>query len=205
MPIINNLPGRSRTTQEEILLAFADRLREHPLLNDQNVVVSDQAVPSDMPGGGFCICIAPGDGRFPGELWNASHHSQATEDGTIIVGIYTKIARDRRGRKEFTLFSRRTRLSDLGTVNADRPGLLRWKREILKLLLVGDLVWQDDDGNPIDHSRNAWEPSKDGKPLLRDTPSPQSSTGVMDVPGFDGWVGLQLTLSVAWDWDLYCE
>ncbi len=180
---------RSRATQDEILLAFADRLRDHELLNEQNVVVSDQSVPSQMPGGGFCVCVSAGPGEFPSELWNAASHAQATEDGSVIVGVYTKITRDRRGRSEIALFGRRKQTER--DLNVQRPGLIVWKRDLLKLLTVG----QD---------RQAWEPaSAAGAPLCRDIPTPKRVTGVLDVPGFPGWIGLQITIAVTWDWELY--
>ncbi|QDV26356.1 hypothetical protein [Aureliella helgolandensis] len=203
MPNLTSPHLRNRATQTDILLAFADRLREHPLLNVQNVVVSDQAVPEDMPGGGFLVCIAPGSGNFPAELWDAASHAQATEDGSAVIGVYTKIRRDRRGRREFSLFGRRKQLSDTPE-ELDRPSLITWKQSILKLLTVGDPTWAHPGGAPmLDVAVEAWEPSRDGIPLCRDVPRPVSATGVLDVPGFPGWIGLQLTFSIAWDWDLY--
>lgn len=207
MPVITSPELRSRATQDDILLAFADRLREHSLLNEQNVVVSDQPVPADMPGGGFCVAIAPGDGRFPFELMDAAHHSQVTEDGSIVVGVYTKIRRDRKGRREFSLFGRRKQIISLPDVDqpeSRRPNLTQWKRDILKLLLVGEPSLADGSNVPIDHLRHAWEPaSETGVPLCRDIPKPSRVTGVLDVPGFPGWIGFQITFSIAWDWNLY--
>lgn len=192
---------RSRATQDDILLAFADRLREHALLSEQNVVVDDQAVPSDMPGGGFCVCVAPGPGVFPNELMAAAHHAQVTEDGSVIIGIYTKIMRDRRGRREFALFGRRSQTA-VTPAEARRPSLMAWKRDILKLLMVGDPTLGDGSA-AYDTMRKAWEPDRDGIPLLRELPQPARVTGVLDVPEFPGWVGLQITFAIAWDWDLY--
>jgi hypothetical protein len=195
---------RSRATQDDILLAFADRLRTHSLLNPQTVVVSDQAVPEDMPGGGFCVVVAPGPGEFPGELTAAAHHSQVTEDGSVVVGIYTKILRDRKGRREFALFGRRVQNPASDVAESGRPSLIVWKREILKLLMVGEPTLQSSPGTAIDTMRAVWEPDDGtGIPLLRDMPRPVRSTGVLDVPGFPGWIGLQITFSIAWDWDLY--
>lgn len=208
MPIITTPELRSRATQDDILLAFADRLREHPLLNSQNVVVSDQSVPEDMPGGGFCVTVAPGPGVFPRELTAAASHAQVTEDGSVIIGVYTKILRDRKGRREYSLFGRKSQLASTAD-EVRRPSLATWKREILKLLLVKGPGFQFppvDDDDPLprwDFGVESWEPSRDGVPLCRDIPSPGRSTEVLDVPGFPGWIGLQLTFAIAWDWELY--
>jgi hypothetical protein len=202
MPIITEPTRRSRATQDDILLAFADRLREHELLNHQNVVISDQPVPDDMPGGGFCLAVAPGPGQYPRELWESAGHAQATEDGSVIVGVYTKIVRDRRGRKEFSLFGRREQDAS-PQPDARRPNLMAWKRAILKLLVVGEPTLASSGNVALSSFRQSWEPSRDGIPLCRDIPTPIRSTGVLDVPDFPGWIGLQITFAVAWDWDLY--
>jgi len=210
MPAITQPHLRSRATQDDILLAFADRLREHPLLNEQNVVVSDQSVPEDMPGGAFCVTVAPGPGEFPLELTSAASHAQATEDGSVIIGIYTKIVKDRKGRREFALFGRRSQLASTPD-EVRKPALTTWKRDILKLLMVDGPAFQaeelDEDDNPVplyNFGVQAWEPaSAAGVPLCRDIPSPRRVTAALDVPGFPGWIGIQLTFSISWDWELY--
>lgn len=185
---------RSRADQSDILLAFADRLRTHPKLNEQNVVVDDQPVPSQFPGGGFVVCIAPGPGDYPGELWTGGHHATATEDGSVIVGIYSSIRRDRPGRSERKILGRRSAADSLA-IDPGRPPLLTWKREILQLLTVE---------TPAHGTMSqAWEPSKDGIPLCRDIPTPVRTTAVLDVPEHTDWRGLQITFAITWDWDLY--
>lgn len=208
---------RSRTTQTAILLAIADRLKTHPLLNDRTVVVSDQPIPTDMPSGGFCVVVAPGPGQYPGELWDAGGHAQATEDGEAVIGCYLHVRRDRRGRREFALFGRLRQTvpdpangpldavpPDVDLPETKRLPLMRWKHELLKLLAVGEPTLADAINIPLNTYRHYWEPvDEQGHPLLREPPKPVSCTGVLDVPGFDGWIGFQLTLSLAWDWDLY--
>lgn len=193
MATITHPELRSRADQSDILLSFAERLREHPSLNEQNVVISDQPVPTQFPGGGFCACVAPGGGDFPPILWEGGHHATAAEFGSVIVGIYSKITRDRPGRREQSLLGRRDLTASAPVM--DRPSLIIWKRDILSLLTV------------VDKSRKAgsqcWEPSKDGIPLCRSIPRPHRTTGALDVPGHDGWIGMQITFAVEWDWNLY--
>jgi hypothetical protein len=77
----------------------------------------------------------------------------------------------------------------------DRPSLLIWKREILSLLTVQDKSRKA--------ASQSWEPSKNGIPLCRSIPRPLRSTGALEVPDHDAWLGLQITFAVEWDWDLY--
>lgn len=182
---------RSRADQSDILIAFAERLRTHAKLNEQNVVIDDQPVPTQFPGGGFCVCVAPGPGVFPDEMWTGGHHATATEDGSVIVGIYATNRRDRPGRGERRVTGRADH------IDTRRPALLVWKRQILQLLLVE---------TPAHGTMSqAWEPDIDGVPLLRDQPVPKRCTAVLDVPEHDGWIGLQITFAIAWDWDLYAS
>ena len=184
---------RSRADQSDILLSFADRLRTHPLLNTQNVVITDQPVPEQFPGGAFCVTICPGPGEFPQELWAGGHHATATEDGSVIVSIYTQHKRDRPGRREASLLGRRTQ--DDTVLATERPPMLVWKRDILQLLTVE---------TPANGSMSqSWEPDKDGVPLCRDIPAPRRCTQPLDVAEHPGWQGMQITFAVAWDWNLY--
>lgn len=193
MPVHTSTQLRSRADQIDILLAFADRLREHEKLNEQNVVVSDQPVPLQFPAGGFCVCVAPGDGRFPDNLWEGGHHATGTESGSVIVGIYTQIRRDRPGRREQAMLGRKSIPGSEPSM--ERPSLLIWKRDILSLLTVQDPSRKA--------ASQAWEPSKDCAPLCRSIPRPIRATSALDVPGHDGWIGMQITWAVEWDWDLY--
>ncbi len=206
MTITDRPDLRSRADQSDILLAFVDRLREHPQLSEQNAIIADQAVPEQFPGGGYCIVVAPGPGQFPGELWNGGHHATATEDGSVIVGCYCTNKRDRPGRREATLLGRRHKATQAPALQ-DRPDLMRWKRDILSLLTV----WNKEHGP----KSQAWEPTKiqwDAEtsenlriPLCRDIPVPVRVTGILEVPEHPGWLGFQITFSVAWDWDLYAR
>lgn len=190
---ITNPELRGRADQSDILIAFAERLRENPLLNEQNAIVDNQPIPTQFPAGGFCVCVAPGDGRFPGNFWEGGHHTTAVEQGQVIIGVYVQIRRDRPGRREQSLMGRRESTQE--APNMDRPSLLIWKRDILQLLTVED--------PRLGTMSQAWEPSKDGIPLCRSIPIPRRVTGALDVPQNPGWIGLQITFDCEWDWELY--
>lgn len=183
------ITSRRRADQDEILQAFVDRLREHPLLNTANVVVSDQAVPvpEAFSSGKFLISVSAGAGEYPHLMWSGGHHATATEDGSVIIGIYAQSVKDRYGRKDAALLK--------GKPSA--PSLLEWKRTVLKQLTVSD-------EETVTDQKQAWEPSDDlQQALLRDQPQPVRSTAVLDVPNMEGWIGLQITFTCTWDWDLY--
>lgn len=183
----------SRTTQDEILLAFRDRLQTHADLNDSNCVISDQAVPISMPSGGIFVTVSPGGGRFPDRAWSGGHHATATENGSIIVGIYLPNMADKPGNRHMGLLGRKSVASPKPTDK--RKSIMAWKQIVLSKLLVEDPA--KGPGSPI------WIPTKNGKPILRDCPIPTSSTDALDVPEHTGWIGLQLTFAVTWDWYLY--
>jgi hypothetical protein len=178
--------SNNRCTQEEILVAFSERLRSHVDLNEQNVIISDQPVPEKFPGGEMCIVIAPGPGQFPN--WGAGHHATATENGQLVIGIYVINRRDRPGRAEAKV---------IGSPNAKRRSILQWKQVILQLCTVDDIA--------KGRASDAWIPTRAGRPILRDCPVPIRSTSPLDVPGHDSWIGLQITFSIVWDWNLYAQ
>jgi hypothetical protein len=182
---------RNRTTLDSILLAFADRLRTIPDLNNQNVVVSDQEVPESFPTGSLCLSVSPSDGRFklPG-----GGHATLNEDTEIVVGIYVVIVRDRLGRSETKLVGRKTQFSAEQT--AERKPLLEWKRRVLQKLLVDDPA-----KGP---ASKQWMPvDSDGLPILRNEIYPTSSRGPLEVAGEKTWLGLHLRFAISFDWYLY--
>lgn len=171
---------RGRTTQIEVLNAIAERIREIPGMNDQNVVICDQPVPVAMPGGQMCISIAPKDGIFPN-----SSPSIMSEDSNLITSIYRISKKDRPGRAEAKLL--------------DEQSILNIKRLILAKMCVEDPTLGD--------NSPSWEPTRTVSgyriPLLREPPLPTHSIGPVDVAEHPGWVSLQLHWSVLFDWDLY--
>lgn len=171
---------RGRTTQIEVLKAIAERIREIYGMNDQNVVVCDQAVPDAMPGGQMCVSVAPHDGTFPN-----SSPSVMSEDSTVITSIYRISKKDRPGRAEAKLL--------------DEQSLLAIKKLILAKLCI-------EDPNMGDNSPS-WEPTKtvagSRVPLLREPLLPMRSVGPTEVSEHPGWISLQIHWSALFDWDLY--
>jgi hypothetical protein len=176
---------RNKTTQAEVLKAFAERIRSISGfslgLNEQNVVISDQPIPSMFPGGRMCIVVCGGDGRFTGPS-----QSQQTEDSTVIVGIYIHNRRDRAGRSESKLL--------------DEESIFDLKHKLIHALKVAE-------PNKGSASRD-WEPTRilrgpdRQSPLLRQPPKLLRSIGPVDVGEQSGWVGLQLHFSAIFDWDI---
>lgn len=176
MPVAFNAALRTGTTQDAILDAFAVRLRAIPTLNIGLVVVTDQPVPFIMPHGKICLSVSGGDGIFPVGPWSGGGAAIGTELSSVVVGIYMVAMLDRPGRAEVA-----------------QNSLLGWKRKVLAYLTKED---------PHLTRSQAWEPIVNAKPLLRSQPVPRSSTGTLEVPGHAGWIGLQITFSVDFDWDL---
>jgi hypothetical protein len=83
--------------------------------------------------------------------------------------------------------------SEQALLQVDR-GLLWWKRSILQALLVWDAN---------DFPGAAWEvTASDGRPLLRNQLQPQRASAPADVPDHSGWLGMQISFGMAWDWEL---
>ena len=182
---------RSRTTQDAILLAFADRLKTVDQLNDKNVVVSDQPIPDQFTDGGLNITVSGGSGKFglPG-----GHHATANENGDVVVGIYLQSNRDRPGRREVALAGRQTK--DGANQALTRKSLIAWKRDILSKILVDDPT-----KGP---ASNSWMPlDADGYPMLRSEILPGRCIGPLDVHDEPLWIGMHLYFTVSWDWYLY--
>ena len=161
--------------------AFADRLKEFPEFNSGTVVISDQVIPRAMPLGRLCLSVSFGDGRFPEGPWRAGHHGTAATESRVSVGIFISTARDRPGRSE--------------TAIVDEGSVVDYFERVLAILTVADESKGQDS--------QAWEPSKNGIPLLKSIPIPESFTTASDVPGHQGWVGMQLSFAIEFDWDLY--
>jgi len=181
MVFLNNL--RSRTTQDEVLKAFAERIAQIPDLNSELVVVSDQPIPTTFPSGGMQFVVAPGDSSFS---VGAAHAEAFRDICGIIVGFYILNRRDRPGRSESKLLRKNS--------------LMYWKR-----LLLAFLALEDPSLGPVS---KPWEPTKtsgpnDVIPLLRSIPRVTKATSPRDVDGHDSWVGMQLYYQVEFDWDLY--
>jgi len=172
---------RSRTTQNAILTAFAERLRTANDFAGIVTSITDQPIPHTFAiQGGRSVTVSPGPGSFPDNAWTGAHHATATENGSVIVSIFVKSLADRPGEKPVGVSK-----------------IAEYKRLALRLLTVD---------NPSDGASGApWEPLSGNQPLCRDIPVPVRCSQPMDVPEQKGWIGLQLTFAVTWDWDLYSE
>tara|TARA_R100000742_G_C4278988_1_gene102605 strand:+ start:81 stop:608 length:528 start_codon:yes stop_codon:yes gene_type:complete len=141
------MPTTEKITQDELCLAFLERLRgQIPWVNRTNSWVDDEPIPygRDEPPLGECISIVAGDSSFDPGLDNGSICS-VSEDGTIIVTFMKRYSLDRG--KELT-----------EAIANSTSNMLRIKREVLNAILV--------DRNEGDqHDR--WMPlSRDGNPML---------------------------------------
>jgi hypothetical protein len=172
---------RSRASLRTILNAYVDRLREFREFNSGNAVISDQVIPRVMPLGRLCVTVSFGDGVFPQGPWRAAHHATAATESRVSIGIFIQTARDRPGRSE--------------TAIVEDGSILDYFEQVLRLLTVSD--------ESLGDQSQAWEPSKNGVPLLKSIPVPESFTNASDVPGHAGWVGMQLQFAVEFDWNLY--
>lgn len=177
---------RRWATQDEVLVAFRDQLRTLDGLNDQTCFISDQPIPVALPaGGGHCVTIAPGAGTFDQSLFNGGGHSVLNEDSQVIVTILVHSQIDRYPQAERALLAE------------DRGLITRWKRAVLRCLLVAD--------PNLGELSQAWEPASGDRPLCRNQIRPLSATAPADVPNWPGWTGLQITFSASFDWELYGE
>lgn len=203
MAIPNNAL-RGRASQDEILEAIANRLLAMPIGSPANVIVSDQPTPAPeaFASGKTLITVSPGAGTYPEGLWTGGHASTGTEDGSVIIGIYVRSVADKAGS-----FWRLLIGAPKGA-KTTAPSLLWLKRMVLKQLLVAE------DEVTITGSYKSWEPTVNEynpgdntqifiRPLLRDTLSPRRATAPLDVPGMEGWVGMQITFACTWDWELF--
>lgn len=174
---------RLKTTQAEVLQAFANRLLTLEGLSSQNVVISESPVPSMFPGGRMCLVVCGTDGEFSGPS-----SSQMTENAGVIIGVYYVNLADRPGRSESKLLNENS--------------LYEMKYRVIKHLKIAEPArkWASRD----------WEPTRsvDGKelPILREPPRLLSSRGPIDVQiehERSKWSGIQLFFSTVFDWALY--
>lgn len=184
---------RNRTTQADILLAFADRLRTIPQLNTANVLITDQPVPENFPNGGYCLTVSPTDGQFDDRLVTGGHIATLSEKSEIIVGAYVMNLRDRPGRKSVAIAGKETATGPELTL--DRISIMEWKQNVLAKILCE---------NPAARPQRPWMPlDVDGHPILRNEIFPVRSRGPMEVEGGKSiWMGIELSFRVTWDWFL---
>jgi hypothetical protein len=187
MPQLLDLSKRRWATKSEVLGAFRDRLIEAcPGCNSQTCFISDQPTPLFIPaGGGHCVTVAAGKGSFDQRLFSGGGHSTLNEDFSVIITPMIRIDLDRIPQAERALLA-----NDRGLVKV-------WQRNILRVLLMAD--------PDLGEESQAWEPSVGDRPLCRDQIRPLNVTEPADVPDQPGWIGMHLTFSASFDWDLYSE
>jgi hypothetical protein len=167
---------RGATSQDLVLISIVDRLRDAIQdYNDQNCWESDDPVPLSHPGGDEFCTVSFGDGQFPAEFFAGGGADTLTEMGVVIIAPTVPLRGDRP----------RRRLRRIAK-DADGKSLLQRKREILKALFASD-----------------WEPAKGTKPLLRDMPSPLSSSAPGEVMVGDAkMLQMRIMVRTVFDWDL---
>lgn len=176
MPPSPNLSLRGATTQDLILIAVVDRLRNAiSEYNDQNCWESDDPVPLSHPGGDEFCTVSFGDGQFPSEFFAGGGADTLTEMGIVVVAP-TVLLRGERPRR------RLRRLVD----DKDGRSLMHRKRAILRALFGSD-----------------WEPAYKGRPLLRDMASPLSCSAPGEVMiGEAKMLQMRIMVRTVFDWDL---
>jgi hypothetical protein len=170
---------RGPVTQDLILIAFVDRLRDQiGEYNDQNCWETDDPIPLSHPGGNEFCTVSFGDGQFPGEFFAGGGSDTLTEAGSVIIAPTVPLQGDRPRR-------RRRRL--VGEIDdPDKRTLLERKREILKALFASD-----------------WEPASDDQPLLRDLPSPVACSAPAEVTvGEALMLQMRISIQTVFDWDI---
>ncbi len=187
MPQTLDLSKRKYATQAEVLGAFRDRLRAAcPGCNDQTCFVSDQPVPIVIPaGGGLCVTVALGDGSYNQSLFNGAGHTALNEDSQVIVTVMINSMIDR------------IPAADRALLSDDRGLISVVKRNALRALLVYS--------PELGRASQNWEPAVGDRPLCRDQIRPLRCSAPADVPDNPGWIGLQITFSASFDWELYSE
>lgn len=188
MPLVDNITQpslRSRAKPADILEAYLDRIRQETLFRGKVAFITDQPVPSRMDLGRFCVTVSMQGGSFDARHFDASGHVQLTVDSQICFGLFRQMVADQAGKSEKIL------VGGAGIANS----LLEMGQKLMACLIVAD---------PSKGKQSqVWEPSKNGVPMLRETPTPIRFTDPSDVPGFPGYLGQVFYFGIKFDWDLY--
>jgi hypothetical protein len=179
---------RRHATQDEILTAIRDRIRDTvpDCAEPKHCFISDQPIPdgSIFPTVSHFVTVSAGRGSFDQSLFTGGGHRTCNEDLQVILTPIVQMNLDRLPAGEQRL------------LHAKR-GMSVWKRNLLSAMLLED---PEDPNNS-----RAWEPVVDQRPLLRSQLRPLNSTEVADVPGGLGHYGIHLTFSCSFDWKLGIE
>lgn len=179
---------RRYATQDEILVAIRDRIREvvPDCAQEKHCFITDQPIPASsiFPTVSHFVTVAVGAGSFNQTLFTGGGHRTCNEDLQIIVTPIIQMNLDRLPAGEQRLLHA-------------RRGMSIWKRNLLSALLLWDA---EDPMNP-----KCWEPVVDQRPLLRNSLRPLHSSEVADAPGGLGHYGMHLTFGCSFDWKLGIE
>jgi hypothetical protein len=162
-----------------------ERIQQVPLFAKGVAFITDQPVPHEMRLGRFCITVSMQGGSFNQKHFEASAHEQLTIDSQIAIGVFRQLLVDKPGHSTAAM---------LGNRGVDE-NLFEMGHKLLQCLLVADPT--------KGRLSQAWEPSVNGIPLLREIPSPVRFTDPSDVPGYPGYLGQVYYFAVTYDWDLY--
>lgn len=162
-----------------------DRIQQVRLFAKGVAFITDQPVPDRADLGRFCVTISMQGGGFDAKHYDASAHEQVTVQSQVAVGVYRQLNVDKAGHSTKAILGGRgisDNLSEMG-------------HKLMQCLLVADPT--------KGRLSQAWEPSRNGIPLLREIPSPVRFTDPSDVPGYAGYLGQVYYFKVVFDWDLY--
>jgi hypothetical protein len=183
-----NLSLRRHSTQEEILVAIRDRIRDvvPGCAEPRHCFISDQPIPDNslIPSVSHFVTISAGSGSFDQSLFTGGGHRTCNEDLQIVITPIIQMNLDRLPAGEQRLLHA-------------RRGVSVWKKNILSAMLLEDV------GNP--NNAKPWEPTVDQRPLLRSHLRPLNCTETADIPGGIGLFGIHLTFSCSFDWKLGIE
>lgn len=125
--------ARSDVTYNEMIEAILRRLRTELGLNERTCyeTLHPTAV-SIPPGGEFFVSVSPGDGEFPEGHQIGGAENQCTEDGTIVVTMFSRMQLDGADYAPSML-------------RDESKGLMEIKRLVLKALVGWDATTADDE------------------------------------------------------------
>lgn len=176
------MPIRLNGTEEDLLLAVQDRLRDKVQgLNEANCFVCDVEIPEgDLMQFSDLVCtVCAGNARFPQGFFAGGGTEQLNQQFDIAVTLLRRSKLDRPHEVRAAWFDKSRGLISV------------YKRQILTALLI----------DRSSGTTKPWEPMSGGNYMLRDQLSPSACTGPRQVNGID-FAGFTLTFSASFDWRL---
>lgn len=172
-------------TDHDLLMAVKGRLHDKisKLESDGLVMICDEPIPPDayFPRGELCCSIAVTDGVFDKANYQGGGANVLTEKKQLVVTVFSRVKIDQPPRAQNAL------------LDTQRGMLTAYKPQVLLAILVDD---------PMAEILAPWEPSKDGKAILRESICPDRCRGPIQVPNNPDWLGMHLFFDVEFDWNL---